>query len=355
MRELPVFPDQASNFAAESDALYWTLTLLTAIFTLLVFAMVGFLAVKYRRGNRVDRSNPVHHSSILEMSWSIGPMILGLAVFVWSAKLFAQMYGQAPKNSMEIYVIGKQWMWHLQHPNGIRENNELHVPLGRPIKLTMISQDVIHSFFIPAFRIKRDVIPGLYSTVWFTPTKTGKYHLFCAEYCGTQHSEMTGSVYVMEPAEFQKWLASGGQRMQDTQPLPRTMAEAGKLIYEQQGCGNCHDADGMNRGPSLAGLYGSQVKMKSGQMTTADGTYLRKAIMTPNEEIADTYQQIMPAYKDQITEEQLLQLIEHIRSMGGRSAPGSPRGVVPDAGTTGSRALTGNTTGSAAGSSGNQQ
>jgi cytochrome c oxidase subunit II len=349
MRGLPIFPDQASNFAVESDALYYTLSLLSAVFTLLVFGLVLWLAVKYRRGNRVDRSNPVHHSSILEMSWSIGPLILGLAVFVWSAKLFAQMYGQAPKDSMEIYVIGKQWMWHLQHPNGIRENNELHVPVGKNVKLTLISQDVIHSFFIPAFRIKRDVIPGLYTSVWFKATKPGKYHLFCAEYCGTQHSEMIGSVYVMSPADFEAWQRTGGQRAQDTQPIPTTMAAKGKAIYEQQGCGNCHDSDGMNRGPSLAGLYGSQVKLKSGQMAVADTAYLRKAIMTPNEEIADTYQQIMPAYKDQITEEQLLQVIEYIKSLSGhgradasigtgaKTAPGSLRATGPGEATPGTR------------------
>jgi cytochrome c oxidase subunit II len=326
-RDLPIIPDQASNFAAESDALYYTLSGLTAVFTLIVFVLVIFLAVRYRRGNRVDRSNPVHHSSILEMTWSILPLILGLAVFVWSAKLFAAMYGAAPKDSLEIYVIGKQWMWHLQHPNGIRENNELHVPVGRPVKLTMVSQDVIHSFFVPAFRIKRDVIPGNYTSVWFTPTKAGKYHIFCAEYCGTQHSEMTGSVYVMEPKDFEKWTATGGQRVDDTQPPPRTMAEAGKAVYDQQGCGNCHDSDGTNRGPSLAGLYRSQVKLKNGQTAVADEAYLRKAIMTPSEEIADTYQQIMPAYKDQISEEQLLQIIEYIKTLSGRQATaGGPTG-----------------------------
>ena len=319
MRNLPIIPEQASNFAGESDALYFTLTLLTTIFTLLVFGLVIFLAVRYRRGNRVDRSNPVHHSSVLEMSWSIGPMILGLMVFVWSAKLFAQMYGAAPKDCMDIYVIGKQWMWHLQHTNGIRENNELHIPLDRNVKLTMTSQDVIHSFFVPAFRIKKDVIPGSYSTVWFRPTKAGKFHLFCAEYCGTQHSEMGGWVYVMEPADYQKWLSTGGQRTQDTQPIPVSMADRGKAVYDQQGCGNCHDSDGMNRGPSLAGLFGSQVRLKGGQTVLADENYLRKSILTPNEEIAEAYQQIMPSYKDQISEEQLLQVIEYIKSIGGRS------------------------------------
>lgn len=332
MNQLPVLPEQASNFAVESDALYYTLTLLTVIFTLIVFVMVIFLAIRYRRGNNVDRSKPVHHNSILELTWSVGPLILGLMVFVWSAKLFARMYGTPPKDAMEIYVIGKQWMWHLQHPNGIRENNELHIPVGRAVKLTMTSQDVIHSFYVPAFRVKRDVIPGLYTSVWFQPTKVGRYHLFCAEYCGTQHSEMGGWIYVQEPAEFEKWIKSGGQRMDDTQPLPRTMAEAGKAVYDQQNCGNCHDPDGTNRGPSLAGLYGSQVKLKNGQIVTADDTYIRKSIFTPNEEIAETYQQIMPSYKDQISEEQLLEIIAYIKSLGGRApVAGQKSGAAPAA------------------------
>jgi cytochrome c oxidase subunit 2 len=327
MRNLPILPDQASNFAMQSDALFWVLTLLTLAFTLLVGVLILVLAVRYRRGSKVDRSKPVHTSHILELSWSIGPLLLGLAVFVWAAKLFSSMYGRAPANADEIYVIGKQWMWHLQHTNGIRENNELHVPVGRPVKLTMISQDVIHSFYVPAFRVKRDVIPGRYTSIWFTPTKAGKYHLFCAEYCGTQHSEMGGWVYVMEPTEYQQWLATGGQRTTSSQPIPKTMEAAGAALYEQQGCGNCHDADGTQRGPSLAGLYGNQVKLRNGQTAIADEVYLRKSILEPSEDIADTYQQVMPSYKGQITEEQVLQLIAYIKSLSkpattpGQAAP----------------------------------
>jgi len=207
-------------------------------------------------------------------------------------------------------------MWHLQHPNGIRENNELHVPVGQPVKLTMISQDVIHSFYVPAFRIKRDVIPGQYTSVWFTPTKAGRYHLFCAEYCGNQHSEMTGYVTVMEPSEFNKWVASGGQRIDDNQPMPLTMEGKGKALYEQQGCGNCHDSDGTGRGPLVAGLYGSMVKTQDGRTVLADDGYLRKSILDPTEEIVSGYNQIMPSYRNQLSEEQVLQLISYMKSLG---------------------------------------
>jgi cytochrome c oxidase subunit 2 len=328
-KNLPLITPAASSIAGQSDALFFTLLALTIVFTALVGAMVAFLSIRYRRGNRVDRSRPAHHSTILELSWSVGPMFLALAVFVWAAKLFATMFGPAPKDAMEIFVIGKQWMWHLQHQNGIRENNELHIPLGKPVKLTMISQDVIHDFSIPAFRIKRDVIPGTYSTMWFTPTLTGKYHLYCAQYCGTNHSEMDGYVYVMEPTQYQQWLATGGQRIQDTQPVPKSMAAQGEAIYQQQGCGNCHDADGMNRGPSLAGIYGRTVQLRDGGTTIADDAYVRKSILDSNEDIVSTYQQIMPSYKGQLNEEQVLELLTYIRSLS--AAPAAPAGATTPA------------------------
>jgi cytochrome c oxidase subunit 2 len=318
-KNLPIIEAQASSFAGEIDALFFVFLALTIVFTVLVGAMVAFLAVRYRRGSRVDRSRPPHHSTVLELSWSVGPLILALGMFVWSAKLFAVMFGPAPANAMEVFAIGKQWMWHMQHQNGIRENNELHIPVGRPVKITMISQDVIHDLSFPAFRMKRDVIPGTYTSMWFTPTKTGRFHFYCAQYCGTNHSEMDGYVYVMEPGDFQQWLSTGGQRTQDTQPAPKTMAAMGQAIYEQQGCGNCHDADGMNRGPSLAGVYGRTVRLRDGGTTIADDIYMRKSILESNEDIVSTYQQIMPSYKGQLNEEQVLQLIAYIRSL---SAPG---------------------------------
>ncbi|MEP6754520.1 MAG: cytochrome c oxidase subunit II [Chthonomonadales bacterium] len=339
IKNLPLMPDQASSFAAQSDLIYWALTLLTVAFTLIVFAALAFLAIRYRRGSKADRSRPLHGSHLLELGWTFPPLVLGLLMFVWSAKLFSTMYGRAPEGSEQIYVIGKQWMWHLQHMNGIRENNELHIPVGKPVKLTMISQDVIHSFFIPAFRIKRDVVPGVYTSIWFEPTRAGKYHLFCAEYCGTQHSEMGGWIYVEEPAEYQKWLASGGRRTADTQPLATTMEAKGLQLYEQQGCGNCHDADGLSRGPSLAGLFGTTVKLKNGATAVADEAYIRKSILEPNDQIADKYQQRMPSYKGQITEEQILDLMAYIRSIGPRPSASTTATPVSSA-TSGTRVHT---------------
>jgi cytochrome c oxidase subunit 2 len=323
MNNLPLVPPQASDWAGPIDALFWTLNLLTIAFTALVAILVIALAIRYRRGNPVDRSNPVHTSHVLELSWSIGPMFLGLAMFVWAAKLYAGMYGNPPADAQDVYVIGKQWMWHLQHTNGIRENNEMHIPVGKPIKMVMISQDVIHSFFVPAFRIKRDVIPGRFTSFWFTPTRAGKYHLLCAEYCGTDHSEMTGYVYVMEPAEYQTWLETKGARTQDTQPAPTTMVEAGKALYEQYGCGDCHDPEGMNRGPILAGVFNTRVRTRDGGSVLADESYLRKSILEPSEEIADQYQQVMPSYKGQLSEEQVVSVIEYIKSMGRQGAAGT--------------------------------
>lgn len=312
--DFPIFPEQASNFAGEMDALYFLLWLLTITFTVLVAIMVLVFSVRYRRGSRVDRSKPVNTHHGLELTWSIIPLLLGLGVFVWAAKLFANVYSAPPANSMEVFVIGKQWMWHLQHSNGVRENNELHVPLGQPVKLTMISQDVIHDFFVPDFRIKRDVVPGRYTQVWFIPTKVGKYHLFCAEFCGTQHSLMGGWVYVMKPDDFQDWLNHGGPRNTTSTP---TLADVGKSLYQDLACDNCHGAKSTERGPSLYGLYGKQVKLASGESVAADNAFLRDAILNPSAHpIAGYPNDTMPAYKGQVNEEQVLQLIAYIKSLG---------------------------------------
>lgn len=323
--DIPFHPPQASEFASEVDALYLLLWLLTIVFTVIVGILVMVLAIRYRRGAKVDRSNPPSHSTALELTWSIIPLILGLIVFFWGARLYADAY-KVPDNAMNIYVVGKQWMWHIQHPNGIRENNELHVPTGRAVKLTMISQDVIHSFFVPAFRLKRDVLPGYYSTVWFRATKPGKYYLFCAEFCGTQHSAMGGYVYVMEPAEFEKWQASGGKggEMPKTTKVP-TLAEQGAEIWEQNNCGNCHGAVSNRRGPTLVGIYNKPRSLKGGEVVKADDAYLREAILRPNERLTEGYEPLMPDYKDQLKEDQVVKLIAYIRSLG---TPDEPSRVV---------------------------
>ncbi|MCS6778051.1 MAG: cytochrome c oxidase subunit II [Chloroherpetonaceae bacterium] len=322
--DIPFHPPQASEFAAEVDALYFLIWGLTIIFTLIVALLILVLAIRYRRGSRVDRSNPPTHSLPLELTWSVIPLILGIIVFAWGARLYADVY-KVPDNAMEIYVIGKQWMWHMQHPNGIRENNELHVPVGRAVKLTMISQDVIHSFFVPAFRIKRDVLPGTYTTAWFRATKPGKYHLFCAEFCGTQHSAMGGYVYVMPPAEFQKWLDSGGKggEMPKTTRQP-TLAEQGAEIWEQNNCGNCHGAVSNRRGPTLVGIYNRPRALKDGMTVKADEAYLRESILEPNRRLTAGYEPLMPSYKEQLKEDQVVKLIAYIRSLGSPDEPGRP-------------------------------
>jgi cytochrome c oxidase subunit 2 len=207
---------------------------------------------------------------------------------------------------MQMYVVGKQWMWKIQHQEGMREINELHIPINRPVKLTMTSEDVIHSFFIPDFRTKQDVVPGRYETTWFTATKPGKYHLFCAEYCGTKHSGMIGWVYAMEPKDYQHWLAGSP---------PGTMVEAGAKLFEDLACVNCHKSDGSGRGPSLVGVYGSTVKLVGGGSVRADDAYVRESILNPAAKVVEGYMPDMPVFQGLVTEEQVVQLIEYVKSL----------------------------------------
>lgn len=310
-----LFPDQASTVAKPIDDIAIAITVLAVFFTLAVFTVLLFLAIRYRRGSNVDRKNVVHHSTLLEVAWSLPPLVLGLFIFGWSVIPYAQVYNP-PKDAEEIFVIGKRWMWHLQHTNGIRENNELHVPMGRPFKLTIISQDVIHGFYVPDFRIKRDALPGSYNTVWFEATKPGKHHLFCTEYCGTNHSQMGGWVYVMTPADYEKWVASGGTSMETTAPSPE---EDGAKLFTELACANCHKAEDTARAPSLIGLLGRQRSLQSGRIVTADENYVRAAILKPEDNLLAGWGPTMPAYKDQLTEQQVHDLIVYIKSLGGQT------------------------------------
>ncbi len=292
------------------DLLFYVLVLLTTVFSLLVGAMVIGFALRYQRGNRVDRSNPSSHDIRLELTWSIIPLVLGLGIFVWGAKLFAEVK-RPPANAKEVYVIGKRWMWHLQHTNGIRENNELHIPIGEPVKLTMISQDVIHDFFVPAFRIHQDVIPGKYTTTWFQPTRVGKYYLFCSQYCGTNHSQMIGWIYVMSRPDYEAWLNSGGQGATSQ----RSLAQEGADLYQQQACGTCHGAVNTTRGPSLVGIYGTKRALSNGTYAVADDDYLRRALVNPDAEVSKGWPSLMPNYSN-LTEEQILALVAYMKELG---------------------------------------
>src|ERR1700722_2960733 len=244
----PLFPEQASSVAGEVDALYFFLIGISVFFSLLIAGLVIFFAIKYRRRSETEAAPPPPHEGLaLEIVWSVIPLGISMVIFVWGASLFIKIE-RPPNDALEVYVVGKQWMWKLQHMEGQREINELHIPVGRDVRLKMTSEDVIHDFFVPAFRVKQDVVPGRYTTAWFRPTKVGKYHLFCSQYCGTKHSGMIGWVYVMEPADYQTWLSGGSGE--------GTLAERGDKLFQDLACANCHHPDGTGRGPSLVDVAG---------------------------------------------------------------------------------------------------
>ena len=302
---IPLFPEQASTLASEVDNLYFGVLAITAFFALLVAVLVIVFAIKYRDETGTKVGAPITGSIPLELGWSILPFIIAMGIFVWSTVVFFHLV-RPPDQTLEIYSTGKRWMWRFQHLDGQSEINQLHVPKGRPVKVTFTSEDVLHSLYFPAFRIKADAIPGRYSALWFTATKTGEYHLFCAEYCGTRHSGMIGSVIVMEPEDYQAWLSGN-----TGQPL----AARGEQLFQQLACMTCHLNDGSGRGPSLAGLYGKQVEMVSGFKMRADERYLRESILTPQAKMIAGYGPIMPTYQGQVSEESVMSLIEFIKSL----------------------------------------
>ena len=345
MGDLLFLPDQASTFSRQVDTIYLVLIGLSTIFTVPIVLLIVYFAIKYRRGSKADRSRS-HVSQKLEYAWMAGLFFLALPVFIWSASVYFDMF-RPPPEGMEIFVVGRQWMWKFQHPTGPREINQLHVPVGRVIKLTMTSEDVIHSFYVPAFRLKHDVIPGRYTTIWFEATKTGTYHLFCAEYCGTEHSEMIGQVTVMEPADYQAWLTNGSQAEPGAPQTSASMADAGQQLFQRAGCASCHTADGNGPGPPLAGVFGSQVQLESGEIVVADENYIRESIVNPNAKIVHGRQPIMPSFQGQLSEEQILQLIAYIKSLGSQGVPGGTGGTTIPGGTTtpGGTAVPGATSG----------
>jgi len=302
----PFFPQAASEQAGQVDALYFFLVAVTAFFTALIAILVVVFAVKFRRRHGDEVGVEIHGSLALELLWTFIPLGITMVMFVWGAQVFFHMT-RPPKGAMEIYVVGKQWMWKAQHMDGAREINELHVPIGIPVKLTMGSEDVIHSFFIPDFRVKADVVPGRYNTMWFTAIKPGRYHIFCTQYCGTKHSAMIGWVTAMEPSDYQAWLGGG--------PAGGSMAENGAKLFQDLACATCHLENGQGRAPSLKGVYGSTVTLATGQTVTADDAYVRESVLNPQAKVVAGYQPIMPTFQGLVTEEQLLQLIEYVKSL----------------------------------------
>ncbi|GMU93668.1 MAG: cytochrome c oxidase subunit 2 [Candidatus Hydrogenedentota bacterium] len=313
MSEIQFIPEQASTIAPRMDLLFYGWLGLSVFFFLAVTVMLTYLSIKYRKGANVDRTLASPDNQALELTWTIIPALMAIAVFAWSAYLYVD-FTKLPTGATEILVTGKQWMWKIQHPNGKREINELHVPTGVPIKLTMTSEDTIHSFFVPAFRVKKDVLPGRFSELWFEATKEGKYHLFCAEYCGTDHSRMIGSVYVMSPEKYQAWLAG-----LDT-GVPT--ATAGEKLFTKLGCVTCHEGT-TPRGPSLKGVYGTERPLQDGSTVVADEEYLRESILNSQAKLVAGYPPLMPMFKNQIKEQDLMTLITYIKSLKGDNKGGS--------------------------------
>ncbi|GAC1401159.1 MAG: cytochrome c oxidase subunit II [Pyrinomonadaceae bacterium] len=312
---IPFLPQQASSISGEVDLIYLFMVLTMLFFSAIIIAMLVVFVIKYHRRSPNEIPRPIAGAIGLELMWTIIPFFIAMGMFVWGAKIYVQQY-HVPKDSMDMYVVGKQWMWKLQHPTGQREINELHVPLGRKVKLIMTTEDVIHCFYIPDFRVKADVIPGRYTTLWFEATKIGRYHLFCSEYCGTNHSLMGGWVEVMTPEDYERWLSGQGGDL--------TPAQAGKKLSETLGCASCHGSEGEGgRCPAWKGLYNTQVKLDNGATAVANEDYIKESILNPGAKIVAGYGNIMPTFQGQVSEEQLLQLIAYIKSIGPtQSAPG---------------------------------
>jgi cytochrome c oxidase subunit 2 len=317
---VPFAPEQASTVAPEVDALYAYLWVITIFFSTVITLAIIYFAIRYRRRSASEVPRPRHGSMILEVTWTVIPLLIAMTIFVWAASIYFKVY-RTPKQAMEVYVVGKQWMWKFQHQTGQREINELHVPLGARVKLTMTTEDVIHSLFVPAFRIKMDVVPGRYTQTWFEATKPGRFYLFCTEYCGTNHAGMNGYVEVMEPTAYQQWLAGGtGSESASAQ---------GQKLFQDRGCASCHTVEQggrPGRGPNLFGIFGKQQPLQTGQSVAVDETYVRESILNPQAKLAAGYQPIMPTYQGQLNEEQVLQLIAYIRSLGAEQEAGGAAG-----------------------------
>jgi cytochrome c oxidase subunit 2 len=325
MWPLPLFPEQASTLAPKVDNVYFFLVSLTAFFATLIATLVVTFAIKYRRRHPAEVGAPITGSVPLELMWSIIPFGISMFIFAWAANVYFDIH-RPPDETLQIYAVGKRWMWKFQHIDGQREINELHVPVGRAVKVTMTSEDVIHDLYFPSFRVKADAIPGRYTSVWFTATKPGEYHLFCAEYCGTNHSRMIGRVVVMEPTAYQAWLSGGAGES--------SLAARGQRAFQDLACHTCHMSNAQGRGPVLDRLFGGQVTLADGSTVVADEAYLRESILRPQAKLVAGYQPIMPTFQGLVNEEALIGLIEYIKSLQPAASPGTsgvPQGAAPDA------------------------
>ena len=302
-----LWPSQASAHSVQIDTLLGSFSVLIVLLSAPVFILIVVFAVRYRRGRTADRKHPVNQKVGLEISWALIPFLLVLGFYVWATSLYVDLY-RPPPDALEIDVVGKQWMWKFQHPGGQREIDELHVPVGEPVKLTMASQDVIHSLYIPALRIKQDVVPGRYTTIWFTADRPGEYRLHCAEFCGTDHSTMGGKFVAMEPADYATWL--------ERADVDVSLAAQGEILFRTHGCSGCHGPASTVHAPPLENLYGKPVPLQDGSIVTADEQYIRDSILLPQSQIAAGYPPIMPTFQNVLSEEEVLKLVAYIKSRG---------------------------------------
>ena len=300
-----LYPPEASKIAPQMDALYFFMVLVSLIGLTIVILLVTTFSIMYSK-KRHPVPVQIEGSTMLEATWTIIPLGLFLIIFVWGSLIYFRVY-TPPANAMNIYVVGKQWMWKAEHPGGQHEIDSLHVPAGRAVQLTLISQDVFHSFSIPAFRVKREAIPGRYTTVWFEATTPGTYHLFCTQYCGTDHSHMIGDVVVMTPDDYKKWLAGSTSGA--------SLAQNGERLFASLSCTACHNTRPDARGPSLANVYGSKLALANGQTTTVDEAFLRDAILNPSQHVTQGFAPIMPTYQGQISEDGVIALVEYIKNL----------------------------------------
>jgi cytochrome c oxidase subunit 2 len=308
---IPFWRSADSSYAGDVDLLFLGLLAASLLVLALLFTLMLVFVVRYRKGSNADRGDRIKKSWHWEVSWTTATFVAFLGLFVWGASLYMRVY-TSPSDALPIYVVAKQWMWKVQHPGGQREINELHVPSGRTVRLTMASQDVIHSFFVPAFRVKHDVVPGRYQSLWFKPEKPGVFPLLCAEYCGTDHSAMTGRVVVMKPADYSAWL----QR----QDVDGTLASQGAALFRSLGCSGCHGNGGTVRAPPLEGVYGRPVPLSDGTTVIADERYIRDSILRPRSQIVASYEPLMPSFEGRVSEDDLIKIVAYIKSLG----PGDP-------------------------------
>ena len=308
----PLLPERASDLARSVDAIFWSLIALCGFVAVGICVAIVVMCIRYREDSAAVHRRFTGSSLGLEITWTSATLVAFLVIFFWASAVYVHM-SRPPANAVEVHVVAKQWMWKAQHLDGRREIDELHLLLGQPVRLTMTSQDVIHSFFVPAFRTKQDVLPDRYTTEWFTPTKPGRYHLFCAEYCGLDHSRMGGWVYVLEPADYARWLAG--------QPVVESIFAEGERLYRARGCSGCHERGSVVRAPSLAGIYRKPVALSDRSVVIADDQYLHDSILLPSKQITAGYENLMPTYAGQLTQEEVMALVAYIKGLSAENAP----------------------------------